>query len=140
MATYRSLTNDHDATFIAGRDFSSCQYQFVSAGSVAGEVVLGTGTCNPVPLGVIQNSPCTGQEARVRVFGFTKLVCDVDGSGCNLNWRNFIMCASNGHGQAASTVGSPVNAIYMDSSVTSGSVIAQVYLLPMTTCFAGATS
>jgi hypothetical protein len=127
-----------DAAFIAGNNFSACQFQFVSAGSVVGEVVLATGTCNPIPIGIIQNAPSTGQEAQVRVLGFSKLVCNV--SGCNLNWRNFIQCASDGHGEAASVTGSPVNALYLDTSVTSGSVIAQVYLFPMTACFAGATS
>ena len=134
MANYRHL-GIADAAFIAGQNFSACQYQFVSAGSVAGEVVLATGTSAPMVLGIIQNSPSTGQEAQVRTYGFSKLVCDVDGSGCTLAWRNVIFCASDGQGQTASVTGCAVNAIYMDAAVTSGSVIAQVYLLPMAACF-----
>lgn len=139
MATFRSLTTDHDATFIAGADFSSCQYQFVSAGSVVGEVVLATGTCNPAPIGIIQNSPCTGQEARVRIYGLSKLVVNVDGSGCNLNWRRYVYCASDGKGQGACITGCPVNALYLDANLLSGSAIAQVLLYPFTASFAAAS-
>ena len=139
MATARNL-GIADAPFIAGQDFSTCgQYRFVSAGSVVGEVRLATGTCNPVPIGVIQNSPSTGQEATVRVLGYTKLNCEVDGSGSNLAWRNFVYCASDGQGQGACITGSPVNAMYVDTGVTSGSVIAQVYLFPFTASFAAAS-
>lgn len=137
MATQRDL-GITDATFVAGADLTSKQYYFVAAGTTAGEVIVATGTCNPMPLGVLQNSPSSGQEARVRVLGYTKLVVDNQASGCDLAWRNFVKTASDGQGEGACITGSPVNALYMDTSLTSGSAIKQVYLFPTTASFASA--
>ena len=138
MATFRDL-GIVDATFVAGANFSACPYQFVSAGSVVGEVVLATGTSNPAPIGIIQNNPSTGQEARVRVMGYSKLVCETNGT-CDLNWRRWVFCASDGQGEPL-VAGCPVNALYLDANLTSaGSVVARVYLLPMTASQVGAAS
>ena len=92
------------APFTAGVDFSACptsQYRFVRAGSVAGEVRLASGASNPAPLGVIQNSPSTGQEATVVMLGPTKLT--VNGAPCTLAFGHFVLCASDGRGQALDT-------------------------------------
>ena len=132
MANYRDI-GIADATFIAGVDFSTSQYQFVRCGSVAGEVVLanGNGASGNGPIGVIQNNPCPGQEARVRILGFTKLVCEMT-STCNLLWGRWIVSGSDGQGEPLATEGgSPAFARYMDTTaslVTSGSVVAQVLL------------
>ena len=139
MTTARNI-GIADATFIAGQDFSTCGiYRFVSAGSVQGEVVLATGTCNPMPIGVIQNSPSTGQEAAVRTLGFSKVQSRVDASGCYLEWRRYIYTASDGVAQSACITGSPVNGYYLDQNVTSGSVYAQVLLFAFTASFAAAS-
>lgn len=138
MANYRDI-GIADATFIADADLTQRQYHFVMCSSTVGNVQLATGTCNPMPIGVLQNSPSLGQEATVRVLGYTKLVCEVDPSGCNLVWRQYVYCASDGQGQGASVTGSPVNALYLDTGVTSGSVKAQVYLFPVTASFVAAT-
>lgn len=137
MANYRDL-GIADATFIADVDLTQKQFHFVQAASTAGQVGLATGTCNPIPIGVLQNSPSLGQEAAVRVLGYSKLVCEVDASGCNLAWRNFVYCASDGQGQGASVTGSPVNALFMDSGFTSGSAIKQVFLFLTTASFMSA--
>src|SRR3990167_4948758 len=118
MANYRDI-GISDVTFIADVDLSLKAYYFVQCASTAGNVGIATGTCNPVPLGILQNSPSLGQEAQVRVLGFSKLVCEVDGSGCNFGWRNFVFCASDGQGQAACITGSPVNAWFMDAGFSS---------------------
>ena len=131
MANYRDL-GISDAAFTADVDLTQKKYYFVKCASTTGNVEVATGTCNPVPLGILQNSPSLGQEAQVRVLGFSKLVCEVDVSGCNLAWRNFVYCASDGQGQGASVTGSPFNALFVDTGFTSGSAIKQVYLLPIT--------
>lgn len=138
MANYRDI-GVSDIAFTADVDLTQKQYYFVSCASTAGNVGVATGTCNPIPLGILQNSPSLGQEARVRMLGFSKLVCEVDVSGCNLAWRNFVYCASDGQGQGASVTGSPVNAWFMDSGFSSGSAIKQVYLFPTTASFASAS-
>ena len=121
-----------DVTFKADVDLTAKQYYFVQCASTAGNVGVATGTSAPGPIGVLQNSPSLGQEAAVRVLGYTKLVCEVDGSGCTVAWRNYVFCASDGQGQGASITGSPVNALVVDTTLTAGSAIKQVYLLPMT--------
>lgn len=138
MATYRDL-GINDATFIAAVDFSTCQYQFVKPGSVAGEVALANATCGPGPIGIIQNNPCPQQEAQVRVFGFSKLVATV--GTCNLLWGRWLFCASNGHGEALTAVGCPFSAKYVDTaSYSSGSAVVQVLLFGFSPCSAASTT
>lgn len=129
MAAYRDL-GIADVTFVADVDLTQKQYYFVQAASTQGNVGVATGTCNPIPIGVLQNSPSLGQEAQVRMVGITKLVCIVDGNGSNLAWRNFVYCGSSGQGQGASITGCPVNAFFLDSGFSSGSAVKQVYLFP----------
>ena len=125
MANYRDM-GIADVSFLADVDLTQKQYYFVMPASTAGNVTTSTGACNPAPLGVLQNSPSLGQEATVRILGFTKLVCEV--STCNLVWRRFIFCASDGQGEAIAVAGSLCNGRFMQADVTSGSLIAQVQL------------
>lgn len=85
-----------DAPFLADVDLTSYQYFFVIPASTAGYVKLATGASNPTPLGVLQNSPSQGQEARVRVIGFTKVKA-VAPSGCGLAYGRFISASIGGH-------------------------------------------
>jgi len=141
MANYRDM-GIADVSFIAGVDFSTSQYQFVTPGSVAGEVTLGTGASGPAPIGIIQNNPSAGQEARVRILGFSKLVCEIN-STCTLLWGRWLTCGSGGHGEPLTAVACPAMARYMEagagSAVTSGSILAQVLLLGFTGCSGSTT-
>lgn len=139
MANYRDL-GIADAAFTADIDLTGKQYYFVMPASTAGNVTTATGTSNPGPIGILQNSPSLGQEAAVRVFGFSKLVCEI--ATCNLNWARWLVCASDGQGEPLATNGgSNVSARYMDATVTSGSVKAQVLISAWTTaCGAAAGS
>lgn len=125
MATYQDL-NITDATFTADLDLTAKQYYFVMAASTAGKVTTSTGASNPAPLGVLQNSPSAGQEARVRVLGFSKLTVEVGTS--LVNWARYVFCASDGQGEAVTGATCPINALWLDASVTSGSARGQVYL------------
>ena len=143
MANYRDL-GISDAPFVAGEDFSSCGlWQAVAPGSAAGEVILAVGPSgNPWPIGVLQNNPCSSQEAEVRVLGFTKMKCRAN--ACGLAFGRWLICASDGVGEPLLTEataavsgyshgGSPVFARYMDSGTVAaggGSVIAQVQIFP----------
>ena len=62
-----------DESFKAATNLSACQYHWVKAGSVAGEVAAATAGSVPLPLGVLQNDPNAGEEAVVRLFGISKL-------------------------------------------------------------------
>ena len=135
MANYRDI-GVSDAPFKAGVDLTQKAYYFVAPGSVAGEVIVAVGPSgNPWPVGILQNSPSSGQEAQVRVLGFSKAV--VEANACSLRWGAWLNCASDGqaepHATAAEGVtahgGSPTVARYMDSgTVSSGSAIAQVMI------------
>lgn len=133
MANYRDI-NIADAPFVAGVDLTNKQYYWVAPGSVAGEVIVAVGPSgNPWPIGILQNNPCSGQEAQVRTLGFSKAV--VEANTCSLRWGAFLVCASDGQTEPPATAaegvtahgGSPIVARYMDSgTISSGSAIAQV--------------
>lgn len=128
MATQRNI-GVNPVTFVAGVDFSACPttlYRFVRAGSVAGEVRLASGASNPGPLGVLQNSPSTGQEAVVVMIGPTKLV--VDSTPCSLAFGKFVICASDGRGQALDTTTcNSYSATWLGGTHSSGSLIGEAF-------------
>src|SRR3990167_2113171 len=133
MANYRTGI---DVPFIAGVDLTAKQYYWVAPGSIAGEVIVAVGPSgNPWPIGLLQNTPSSGQEATVRVSGFSKAV--VEANACSHRWGAWLVCASDGQTEPAATAaegvtahgGSPIAARYMDSgTVSSGSAIAQVQI------------
>src|SRR3990167_8376696 len=79
MANYRDL-GIADATFKADVDISGSQWYVVMPASVAGGVQRATGASNPGPLGILQNSPSLGQEATVRMMGFSKAIVAANAS------------------------------------------------------------
>lgn len=58
-------------TLEAGADLSAAQYKFVKISS--GKAVL-CAAATDIPVGVLQNSPTSGQEASITVAGGTKIV------------------------------------------------------------------
>lgn len=116
-----------DATFTADADLTSKQYHFVTVASTAGNVKAATGASNPTPLGVLQNSPSAGEAARVRLVGPTKLVGE-NNSTCNVTWGRYVFSASDGQAESVLVATSPVNALWLDSNITTGSAIGQAYL------------
>mgnify|MGYP001574360050 CR=1 FL=1 len=133
MANYRDLSIS-DAPFKAGVDLTGKQYYWVAPGSIAGEVIVAVGPSgNPWPIGILQNAPSSGQEAQVRVLGFSKAV--VEANACSLRWGAWLNCASDGQTEPHATEGtlahngSPTVARYMDTgTISSGCAIAQVYI------------
>lgn len=93
-----------DMTFVADVDLTLAQYYFVTMASTTGNVQAATGASNPAPLGVLQNSPSLGQEARVRPLGPTKLFCKT-GSGSAIGWGRYITVNASGQGIPMATDG-----------------------------------
>ena len=111
--------------FLADEDMSvRWQYRLVMAASTVGYVqkfdILDTAASPRVPLGVLQNDPSAGQEASVKMIGFTKVVGQV--SGCELR-NGAILIASNGGQMLAASEDSDDHTfgIWLGENVTSGS-------------------
>lgn len=135
MAVYQSL-GIADMTFTADADLTSWQYRFVTVASTVGNVKAATGASNPMPVGVLQNSPSAGQEARVTVFGPTKLVARDTGT-CNVRYGKLLSASNGGQGYVHDTgTGSAVVARWLDAAITSGSAIGQAFVfgLGFATC------
>src|SRR3990167_5489089 len=126
MAAQHNI-NITPTTFIAAIDFAACpttQYRMVKAGSVAGEVTLGSGASANGPLGVLQDSPSAGQGAALILLGPTKMAGRV--STCNLNWGQYVVCASDGFAESSTNAGGwGVTGIWLGPTITSGSVIGE---------------
>jgi len=60
-----------DITLVAGADLSAIQYHFVKLDADGKAVACGA---NEVSIGILQNTPESGEAARVRVLGTSKLV------------------------------------------------------------------
>lgn len=127
MATYRVISEEGNAPFLAGADLTAAQYHFVATGSVAGEVILATGASDPGFLGILQNSPSAGQEAIVKVTGFSKVQAQV--SSGSLTYGKYGTVASDGKFNALATAGSPAVGRWLSAAVTSGCAIGEVMLL-----------
>ena len=128
MATARDL-GIADVPFLADIDLTAKQYYFVMVASTLGNITTATGASNPAPIGVLQNAPSLGQEARVRVLGFTKLVGEA--TTCNLTYGKFFYSSSDGQAQPIITAaGSPICGTWLDATLSSGSAIGQALFLP----------
>ena len=73
--------------FFADENLASYQYYCAATASTAGYVILATGACEPVPIGVIQdnNASNIGEAVSVKMFGITKAnvaACDLADNAC----------------------------------------------------------
>ena len=130
MAKYRN-NGIVGVGFVAGADYSAStnQYKFVALSASADTVVTGTGGSLPGPIGILQNSPCAGEEARVFGYGmYSKL--QVDASTCAVTPGNFLICASDGQGEKVTSTGSVIFNAQAIGSVASGSAVIEVIMLP----------
>lgn len=129
MAVYKNI-GIAPATFVADEDLTSAQYRFVTVASTPGYIKLATGASNPMPIGVLQNSPSLGQEASVMVIGFTKLVAR-DSSTCNVRYGKFITASAGGAAYVPDTgTGSAHLGRWLDANITTSaaSAIGQAFV------------
>lgn len=130
MATYHEI-NLTDAPFVAGEDLTAKQYHFVSVST--GCVVAATGASNPGVLGILQNSPSSGQEARVRLLGPSKIVASP--GACNLTQGRLVTTASHARAIGASGgLGDLVLGMWLSGSVSSGSAVGEIFFYGITAC------
>ena len=116
--------------FLAGEDMSASavRYKFVSFSSSADKVVLATGGSLPAPFGILQNSPCSGEEAEIAGPGsYSKL--RVIASTSLIGTGGLLYCGSAGVGERQTSASAYAHAMALEA-VASGSAIIEVYVLP----------
>ena len=122
-----------DIGFTADVDLTTKQYLFVTPASTQGNVKVATGASNPTVLGVLQNSPSAGQEARVRVLGFSKVIGE--NGTCNLTVGRFGTSGSDGQFESLQLSGCPAVARWMGPTyATAGSIFGEVLLFGFSAC------
>ncbi len=128
-----------DASFTAGEDLSasSRQYRFVALTTASNNaVILATGASLPVPIGVLQNSPCQFEEAQVCLIGPTKLLvsasADVNQTGGSPIYAgNWLIAGACGAGiKVTPGTASPALARALENGPTTGYAYINVLLLP----------
>ena len=124
-------------SFLADEDLTAYQWHLMMASSAPGycqlldqispgDVVGETGS-GRMPIGVLTNSPSLGQEATVKVIGFTKAKAMV--GGCYLFNGALLTASNNGQFRSASDDATdPIFGIWFGPSITSGSAIGNVML------------
>lgn len=105
MAKYHVLSEEGDVSFIADVDMTAQQYRWVGPASTYNNVASVNGASNGAPFGVLQNSPSLGQEARVRMFGFSKVWANQP--ACLIQWGRYATVASDGRTEALTAVTCP---------------------------------
>jgi len=137
MSTYHDI-NLTDAPFIADTDLTAKQYFFVTAASTANYVKLATGASNPAVLGILQNSPSAGQEARVRLLGPSKV--SAANAACNIRLGQFVIAGSGGQAEVdGNSTCSPTCGRWLSANVTSGSVFGEMMFYGLTACAVSAS-
>ena len=132
MATYRSMSNDHDVPFLADEDLTAKQYTLLRPASTAGYAACANSACSFGVLGVLQNSPSAGQEATVRLMGTTKVYGEANGT-CGLAYGGFVFAASTGRVEGYAS-GCPIIGRWLSAAVTSGDVVGEIFLFPFSAC------
>jgi len=132
MATARDM-GIADVGFLADEDLTAKQYTIVKAASTANYVACANSVCSYGPLGVLQNSPSAGQEARVRLLGLTKIYGEMNGT-CDLTYGGYVKAASTGRVEPIGATGCPAVGRWLSAAVTSGDVVGEVFWFPIATC------
>ena len=128
MATYNWGV---DRTFIAAQDMDSHQYRFVVTGSIAGECDKAA-TAGGSVLGVLQNDPRKGEEAAVRIFGFSKVIANSLTTGSTVAFGQSVKSGSDGMAWGSNTpVASALSAGMAMEALTTGSGVAiEIFVMP----------
>ena len=123
-------------SFVADVDLSAtcALYRFVTVASTYDSVKLATGASNPLPWGVLQNSPSQNSGAEVVLFGPTVLTGRA--STCTLNIGKQFFCASDGVAEAmVLSIGCPINGTWLGPAITSGSGYGEAFIYgPLSAC------
>lgn len=114
----------------ADEDLSGYQYYVAAAASTEDYIKRCDGASNPYPLGIIQDDSAAsvGQDVPVKIFGFSKAVCDardIVGNTCPITMGDFLTCGSEGKLMVAGASG--YCCARAMTPLASGSAILNVY-------------
>lgn len=117
-------------SFLAGADYSASQnrYLFITWSASADKVLVATGTSAPKVIGILQNSPCSGEEAAVAMLGFSKLRTRT--TTCVVAIGDALTSDSVGYGIKLTTTGCDMAYAVALEAISSGSAIINVFLTP----------
>ena len=126
-----------DVSFLADEDLTSYQWHLMMASSTVGycqllDIIAPGDTvdaiCGRMPIGVLTNSPSVGQEATVKVIGFTK--AKACAAGCKLTHGALLSASNLGNFVSASDdVEDPIFGIWFGPDVANaGCAIGNVLL------------
>jgi hypothetical protein len=124
--------------FVANEDMTNWQFKAVIAASVMPYVAKVSSTCGQLAIGILQNDPSAGQEARVKTIGFTKAAARANASW--LAHGRMLFAASDGFLEPAkvdgTTITSWVVGRWFGEKVTTAdaSVYGNVQILVTGTC------
>jgi len=118
-----------EATFEAENDLSSKQYYIMKHGSSAGQVDTADATGPYV--GVLQNKPGSGEEARVVTLGHSLVV--TDGSSTNIAAGDRLAADANGKAVKTTTDNDEIVGIALGASTADG-VIIEMLVIPGLRC------
>src|SRR5690348_10106602 len=104
-------------TLVAGADLSSSPSKFVKL-NPSGQAVAIAATTD-MPIGVLQNTPTSGQAAAIMGFGISKVQGDAD-----LARGASIQTSADGQAAVAATGGFPVGQVLEDNSAAGGLITA----------------
>jgi hypothetical protein len=120
-----SGTQFTDINAVSGGDLTSSLYRFVRSTGEASDGSLTANLCVSStggitrPKGILQNEPSTGEAAKVRVAGLSKLV-----AGEGIAVGAFVSCSTEGTGLTCGTTGEWAAAVAESASTASGQIIS----------------
>ena len=115
-----------DLPFTASGDANTWQYNFVMCACTARKFIISNGASGPVPLGVLQDDPATGDVGNIRVFGSTFV--KMDATGTAIKYNDFICSGSTG--MAIVATGSQIQGIALTAVSSGASVIGEAFIFP----------
>lgn len=123
MANYNKQFN---LPFSASGDANTWQYNFVKPAQTAKMFIIANGASGPMPLGVLQDDPQSGNVGNVCIFGST--LVKMDATGTAIGYGDFLACGSTG--MAVFTTGSAIAGISMTVVAAGASVVGEMLLIP----------
>lgn len=114
---------DFERTFVAAADLSAKQFYIVKLDSSSNGVAL-SAAATDTSIGVLQNTPASGEAATVRFLGTSKVV-----AGAAITKGAYVTADSSGKGAATTTDRDNAIGIALEAAAADGDIF-EIMLLP----------